>query len=127
MKRSTFMLIVAILAFVFGAMMFFIPSLAAQSLGLAFTPYTSSLLRGMGGLIIGSGMINLLTRNSKDAATLKAVLLTNIITHIFGLFADAWGIFDGALTVAKMAPVEVTHLFSGIGSLIYLVRLRGQI
>ena len=125
MKRSMFMLVVAILAFVFGAMMFFIPSSAAPSLGLEFTPYTSSLLRGMGGLIIGSGATNFLTRNNHDAATSKAVLLTNIVTHAFGLSADVWGILDGALTVAKMVPVEITHLFSGIGSLICLVRLRG--
>jgi len=53
MKRSAFLFIAAILSFVFGAMMFFIPALAAELLGIAVTPETASVLRGMGGLIIG--------------------------------------------------------------------------
>lgn len=124
MKRSAFLLIAAILSFVFGAMMFFIPALAAKLLGIAATPETASVLRGMGGLIIGSGTINFLVRNFTDIPTLKAVLLTNIITHLLGLTADIWGILDGVLTVSNMLPVELTHIFVGAGSLIYLLRLK---
>jgi hypothetical protein len=41
-----------------------------------------------------------------------------------GLSADVWGIADAALTIGKMAPVEFTHLFVGIGSLLYYLRLK---
>lgn len=124
MKRSTFFLISAILSFVFGAMMFFLPAIAAKFLDIPLSDATASVLRGMGGLIIGSGTINFLVRNIHDNRTLKAVLLTNIITHLFGISADIWGVVDGALTTSKIAPVEITHLFIGIGSLIYLLRLK---
>ena len=123
MKRSIFLLITAIASFAFGAMMFFVPNFAAGFLDIATTPQTISVLRGMGGLIIGSGVINYFLRNQTNPDVIRSLLLTNIITHLLGLSADIWGIVDGALTVSKMAPVEITHLFIGIGSLIYLLRL----
>lgn len=124
MKISIFFIISAIGAFAFGCMMFFVPGFAAGMLNITSTPGTLSVLRGMGGLIIGSGAINFLVRNNNNVDTLRAVLWTNIITHAFGLGADVWGISDAALTINKMLPVEITHLFVGIGSLIYLIRLK---
>ncbi len=123
MKRSMFLLITAIASFAFGAMMFFVPNFAAGFLNIATTLQTISVLRGMGGLIIGSGAINYFLRNQNNAGIITSLLFTNIITHLLGLSADIWGIVDGALTIKKMAPVEITHLFVGIGSLIYLLRI----
>src|SRR3981189_1886019 len=123
MNRSTFLLITATLSFAFGAMLFFVPSFGSILLGLPTNIETSSVLRGMGGLIIGSAIINFLLRSHTEGATIKALLVTNIITHLLGLSADIWGVYDGALTVIKMVPVEATHLFVGIGSLIYLLNL----
>lgn len=123
MKRSIFLLITAALSFAFGAMVFFVPNFAAGFLYIATTPQTISVLRGMGGLIIGIGAINYFLRNQDNSEILKGLLVTNIITHLLGLSADILGILDGALTFSKMAPVEITHLFVGIGSLIYLLRL----
>ncbi|MBA3649274.1 MAG: hypothetical protein H0W62_12120 [Chitinophagales bacterium] len=47
-----------------------------------------------------------------------------MITHALGLSADLWGVVDGALTISNMALVEITHLFVGIGSLIYYAGLK---
>jgi hypothetical protein len=123
MKRSSFLLISAILTLVFGALMFFIPDLATQSLDMIQSPATGSVLRGMGGLIIGSGTINLFLRDSENSDSLKALLLANVITHTLGLLANVWGIADGAITICKIAPFEI-NLFVGIGSFIYLLQLR---
>ncbi len=124
MKRSTFLLICAIGSLGFGTLMFFLPAQASGLLGLELTPAVGSLLHGMGGLIIGTGVMNFLFRNLDENRTVRALLLTNIITHLFGLGADIWGIADGTLTITKMAPVELTHLFIGIGSFIYLLKLK---
>jgi uncharacterized membrane protein len=78
----------------------------------------------MGGLIIGTGFINFLLRNNIDNSTINTVLLANIATYVLGLFADVWGMSDGALTAVKIVPVEITHLFVGIGSLIYFLQLK---
>ena len=66
--------------------------------------------------------INFFLRKEENVAVLKGLLLANMITHLFGLSADLWGIAGGVLTIAKMAPVEFTHLFVGIGSLIYYLQ-----
>ncbi len=124
MKRSLFLLITAILSFVFGAMMFFVPSLAAEFLHIDVAPQIISTLRGLGGLIIGSAAINYFLHNEVDTKVIKVLLLTNIITHFLGLSADVWGAYDGALNIVKFAPVEITHLFVLFGSVIYLLRLK---
>jgi hypothetical protein len=122
MKRPLFLLISALGSFVFGALMFFGPAAAARLLGIAPSVETLSVLRGMGGLIIGMGMINFLVRHSSDEHTLRMVFQTNILTNALGLMADFWGIWDGALKMSTMAPVEITHLFIGLGSLYYLLK-----
>ncbi|MDQ2751593.1 MAG: hypothetical protein M3R72_01055 [Bacteroidota bacterium] len=123
MKRSVFLLITAFASFAFGAMLFFIPTFAAHLLNIATTPQTLSVIRGMGGLIIGSGAINYFLHNQNNSEVVKGLLLANIITHLLGLCADIWGVADGALTISKMAPVEITHLFVGIGSLYYYFKI----
>lgn len=100
------------------------PAFAGQLLGIAYTPQIGSLLQGMGGLIIGFGTFNFFVRNFNDANILRVILLTNIITHTLGLLADVLGVLQGALLTSNMAPVEFTHLFIGIGSLIYLLRIK---
>ena len=126
MKQQTFLLITAIASFAFGIMMFFAPNFAAGFLDIATTPQTISVLRGLGGLIIGSAAINYFLRNQDNVSVIKSLLLTNIITHLLGLSADLWGVADNALTISKMIPVELTHLFVAIGSLIYLLRLNND-
>ena|SRR5450631_27616 len=124
MKRSVFLLITAVGSFAFGTMMFLNPDFAAEFLGIDITAQTISVLRGMGGLIIGSGAINYFLRNQTNIQFIQGLLLTNIITHLLGLSADIWGAADGALTIGKMAPVEITHLFVAIGSLYYYLKLK---
>ncbi|MBA3649275.1 MAG: hypothetical protein H0W62_12125 [Chitinophagales bacterium] len=59
MRLSIFLLVTALASFVFGAVMFFIPSFPAGFLSIETTPPTLSVLRGMGGLIIVSGAITI--------------------------------------------------------------------
>ena len=124
MNRSLFFLIAALGAFGFGGLMFFAPAAAAQLIGIQPSAAVFSVIHGMGGLITGTAAMNLLARKLQDRQALQVILITNIVTHAFGLAADFWGIADGALTMLKMAPVEATHLFVGIGSCIYLARQR---
>ena len=106
--------------------MFFMPARGSSLLGLGLTPAVASLLHGMGGPIIGTGAMNFLFRKMTDTVAVKALLLTNVIIHLFGLGADIWGIDDGILTIIKMAPVESTHLFVGMGLLLYFLKLKSS-
>ncbi len=124
MKRPIFLLITALASFVFGAVMFFSPASAASALGLEQAASTIAVLRGAAALIIGHGAINYYLRNHHNSEVMRGLLLTNIITHLFGLGADAWSISEGILLIEEMAVVELTHLFIAIGSIYYLVQAR---
>lgn len=124
MKRSTYLLIVAILSFAFGLLNFFAPTFGSELFGLVHHVDTMAVLRGMGSLLIGSAILNLLLRHTTDAKAMKALLLSNIITHVMGLLADVWGVNDGALTLANIIPVELSHLFAVVGSGFYLMGMK---
>lgn len=126
MKRKNFLLISALLSFGFGAMMFFLPQFASKNFGMTYTPEIGSLLRGMGGLIIGTGLINFLFRHNTSNEALKTLFIANIVTQLLGIITDFWGLYDRAITLKNILPVQVTHLFIGVGSLIYLLRLDKQ-
>ncbi|WP_343636935.1 hypothetical protein [Fluviicola sp.] len=122
MKHAIFLLFAGTGSLFFGILLFFAPQIGAASFGMDATIPNESLLRGMGGLIIGTGIFNILFRKVYDPKILRSVFLVNIFTHLFGLFADYWGLFDGALTFTGILPVQITHLFIGGGSLIYLLK-----
>jgi hypothetical protein len=126
MKHSIFLLLAGIGSLFFGLLLFFAPQIGANMFEMKPHIENLSLLRGMGGLIIGAGIFNLLFRKVTDTTILKAVLLVNIFTHLFGLLADYRGLYDGALTITGILPVQITHFFIGGGSLIYLLPLNSR-
>jgi hypothetical protein len=126
MKRKKFLLISALLSFGFGSMLFFLPQFASKNFGMTYTPEIGSLLRGMGGLIIGTGLINFLFRKTTSSEALKALFIANIVTQFLGIIADFLGLYEEVLTLRNILPVQVTHLFIGVGSLIYLLQLEKQ-
>ncbi|HNP97670.1 MAG TPA: hypothetical protein PKK99_01370 [Bacteroidia bacterium] len=126
MKRSIFFLISALLAGLFGVMMLLTPSRAAEGFGMNSTPETAILFRALGAMILSTGLMNFLVRNHPDNVTLKAVLLTNIITHALSIVADMWAVSDGVLAFSKAAPGQLTHLFVAIGSLIYYLKIKAD-
>ena len=103
--------------------MFLIPVLSANFMGLNFNPESASLLRGMGGLIIGTGLMNMLGYRSNEFQLVQLILITNIVIQLLGISVDILGVYHGVLSAVRFAPVELTHLFVGIGSGIYLMLL----
>ena len=124
MKRSLFLTIVAILGFIFGALLFLFPDKAGEGFGVALTPVSSLLFRTLGGMILGSALLNFMVRKHSDSPTLKAVLATNLIMHALVMAVDIGGVSSGVLQFSKIAVGQLNHLFVGIGSLIYLVRMK---
>jgi xanthosine utilization system XapX-like protein len=122
MTSTLFFRLAAIGSFFYGGILFFLAATGAALLGIDPAPASLALLHGLGGLIIGSATMNWLAGTMRDMSARRAVLIVNLVTHFFGLAADAWGIAARTLSVLKMAPVELTHLFIAIGSCIYLLK-----
>lgn len=124
MKRSLFFWITAILALLFGGLMFLTPQGAAQAFTLPPSPGTDVLFRILGATLLGLAVLNFLVRNHGDSETLAAVLWANVAVHGFGLIADIGSVVTGTLSVSSIALGVIVHLFVGIGSLIYATRMR---
>jgi uncharacterized membrane protein len=124
MKRSTFLLIAAIIAALFGSMMLFVPYKAAEGFGMDSTLQTQLLLRSLGGMVLCSGILNFLVRNQKDSQALKAILIFNVAFHTLSMLNDLYGVNLGILAFDKLIPGIVAHLFIGTGSLLYLLKIK---
>ena len=122
MKRSLFLLITAILALLFGGLMFFAPSLAAQAFGIPDSVGVDALFRILGATLLSLAVLNFLVRNHPSSPTLTAVLWTDVATHGIGLVADLWSVGAGAFTFTAALPGLVVHVFVGVGALIYALR-----
>lgn len=126
MSRSLFFWITAILALLFGGLMFLSPGTAASSFGLDQSPGTDVLFRVLGATLLSLALLNFLVRNHADSETLAAVLWANVATHGLGLIADVASVVAGPLKPSAIAFGVIVHLFVGIGSLIYAMRMRSM-
>lgn len=124
MKRSTFFLINAILSALFGSLLFFLPSKAAEVFKIIAPPEITALYRPEGAFILALGFMNFFVRNHDDNITLKIVLLTNAVAHALVTVATVLGLADGVITIDKLIPSLIVHLFVGIGSIIYAMRVK---
>ena len=124
MKRSTFFLITAIFAFIFGALMLFAPTGAAEGFGMVSTPETSLLFGSLGGMLLSAAILNFLVRSHPDSNTLKAILIYNIALNLLGMLSDIPGFVSGVLPFTKAVPGHIVHLFIIIGSFVYLRRIK---
>jgi hypothetical protein len=124
MKRSTFLLISAIIGFLFGSLMIFAPAKAAEGFGIVSTPEHLMFFRAMGEAIFAMSVLNYLVRNEGDSNALKAILIFNVLYHALGLTNDIYSVLQETITLIKVMPGIVTHLFIGLGSIFYLMRIK---
>ena len=99
------------------------PGKGAEGFGFVPGEQVNILFRAMGVMIFSAGLLNFMVRSHGDSATLKAVLWFNIVLHGLNFIFDMMGVANGTMELAKIGAGQVTHLFVGIGSVIYLMRI----
>lgn len=124
MKRSIFMLIVALLGFLFGLVLLLVPAMAGEGFGFGASPQVDVLFRAMGGMIFSAGLLNFMVRSHPDSPTIAAVLWFNVAAHGLSLIVHMMGVAEGTMEMSKIAVGQVTHVFVILGSIIYLMRMR---
>lgn len=125
MKRSIFLLIVAILSLFVGLTLLFSPATAIQGNGFVSSEALIYVFKLLGGLVISIGVLNFLVRNHENSSTLKAVLVFNILNHSLSTCIDIKNIFDSVSDFNSQIPFLIVHLFVIIGSFLYF-REMGQ-
>jgi len=79
-----FLAIAAILAWIFGAMLLFLPGQFYAPTGISMTPMVATVAQAHGATLLGLGAINWLARNAEER-TLTAVLAGNLLTQLISL------------------------------------------
>ena len=124
MKRSIFLIIAAIISALFGGMMFFLPDMVTEEFGSVPTSFSTFLMRELGVIILCAGVLNFLVRNASDSLALKAILIFNIAYHVIMIPIVFIAVSQGVFAFDKSIGGLAAHLFIGIGSLFYLLKLK---
>lgn len=105
-----FLAATAILAWLFGAMLLFIPGQFYAPTGIVMTPMSSTVAQAHGATLVGLGLINWLSRNA-DRRGLIAALAGNLLVQIASLAIVVRTMLLGAGTA--VAPGVAIHLILG--------------
>lgn len=124
MRRSIFLVLTAIVAFLFGGMMLIAPEKASDTFGLAFNPETGIVFRWLGVMVVCSGILNFIVRNDSDSSTLRAILIFAGAFHALSLLIDFIGIGQGVLKTGNMIPGIIIHTLVAVGSVFYLLKIK---
>jgi hypothetical protein len=123
MKRSLFFLITAIFSVFSGCVTLFFPNIVTESNHWTPSLQITFLFRLLGGLVISLGILNFLVRNHVDTDTLRAILVCNALNHTINLINDMISFNQGIASFKDSVPFIVGHLFIGLGSLYYLMKI----
>ena len=102
--------VAAVLAWLFGGMLIFMPQEFYAPVGIAMTPMLATNSQAHGATLIGLGVIDWLARGA-DRRGIVAVLAGNLVTQILSLLVVARTMQLGA--GAAMAPAIVIHVVLG--------------
>ncbi len=118
MKRPHFMIIAALIAWLFGLMMIFVPDKAldtgsAANLGMQW----------YGIALFSIGVIIFFSRNDPGSKALKAVMIGNILFHLIGEVFDVYDYTAGFTQLSGILASGIIHVLLFIGFTYYLMKI----
>ena len=125
MKRNHFLIVAALVPWLFGAVMMFVPDLMlSNSLATEFEAPTGIVTQWVGFGVFSLGWINFLSRNDGGSPALRAVIVGNILFHTLGIGFDTYHHQIGFMTTSGLISGLVPHAILAIGFLYYLLDVR---
>ncbi len=116
-----FISIAAILAWIFGTMLLFVPAKFYAPTGITMTPLLATIAQAHGATLIGLGVVNWLARNAEQKS-LIAVLAGNLVVQILSLIVVLRTMSLGA--GAAVTPGIIIHIVLGSFFAYFLMRAR---
>lgn len=118
MKRHLFLIVSALLAWVFGLMMILVPDKAT-----ATAAATNLGMQWFGVALISIGIINFFSRNDPGSKALKAVMIGNIILHVAGEAFDIYDYSAGIVQISGVLTGAIVHILLTIGFVYFLFKI----
>ncbi len=116
-----FLSIAGLLAWLFGAMLLFVPGQFYQPTGMVLTPMLATLAQAHGATLVGMGTVLWLARGATGKG-LIAVLGGNLVVQVLSLAVVVRTMALGA--GAAVAPGVVIHVVLGALFLFFLLKAR---
>src|SRR5687768_10151601 len=88
MKRSVFLTIAAVLAFIFGLSMLFAPDKMLENMATVNTTDMQHVLQWAGSMLTTIGLITFLARNDPGSPALRALMSGQLFLHVIGFIID---------------------------------------
>jgi hypothetical protein len=114
-----FLIIAAVLAWLFGIMLLVAPAPFYAPVGIALTPMLATIAQAHGATLIGLGTVNWFGRRAEGEG-LKAILVGNLATQVLSFAVAVRTAMLGAGSSA--APAFVIHTVLGVLFAFFLVR-----
>jgi len=127
MEREHFFIVAAVVPWLFGGVMMFVPELMlSNSLAAGFQPSTVIVTQWVGFGVFSLGWINFLARSDQGSTALRAIMIGNILFHTLGLGFDTFHYALGFMTLSGLISGVVPHFLLAITFVYYLVRLKAE-
>jgi hypothetical protein len=123
MKRNHFMLITAIIAWIFGLTMMFAPDKMMDNLTVETNTAVAIVMQWVGVGIFSIGCMNFISRNDAGSLGLKAVMSGNIILHAAGLMFDLFDYSNGFMKFSGLLMGIIVHVLLIIGFVYFLNKI----
>jgi hypothetical protein len=110
MKRKHFLLLSAVVAWLFGILMMLIP--ASFSAGIMVQPPTDAVdawVQLLGTNIFAIGCINFLSRNSPWSPAIRGILIGNVVLHVLAIVFDVNTYRLGIVNLQGVLQGAVVH------------------
>jgi hypothetical protein len=123
MKRHQFFILSALLAWLFGLLMIFMPDKALETGAVA---NTNIGMQWFGIALFSIGVINFFSRNDQGSKALKAVMFGNIILHAAGEAVDIYDYSAGFVQLSSILASGIIHVVLLFGFLYFLIKTPKQ-
>jgi hypothetical protein len=109
-KRSTWLLIAAIVPFIFGTLMMVAPEQFASGMMVApISDPVSAWVRFLGTGLVAIGWINFMARKSPWSSAVRGILTGNILLHVLGIATDWYAYSLNVVTMVGAVQGLVIH------------------
>jgi hypothetical protein len=125
-KRSAFLLLSGLIALAVGIFALLAPTVLLASKGIS-SAAANVWTQEVGAMLIAVGILAVMVRHHPDSPTLKAILISIVVTQI-GLFAiEALAYREGVITLLSgIVPNLILHVCLAAGLIYYIVTMRNS-
>jgi hypothetical protein len=126
MNRKTFLTVTSIIVLCIGGFALTSPGVLIASVKYAAPSETANVMaRTVGILLISVGVLNFLVRSHEDSASLRSILIANLVLQLGILPIDPSAYFNGVYrTLGSFAPNTLLHLALASGFIYYLAKMK---